>query len=65
MTGPAQGALHSARPVLFLALDQGLEFAQMVGVAQGVQHAVHGVVGLSVIVNHDAGDALQQAAAHG
>ena len=33
MTRPAQQALHLARPVLFLDLDQRLQFAQMVRVA--------------------------------
>ena len=65
VAGAAQQALHPARPVLLLDLDQGLEFAQVVGVAQGMPHALQGVVGLPVIVDDDAGDAVEQAAAPG
>jgi hypothetical protein len=35
------------------------------GVAQGVQHARHRVIGLPVIVDNDAGDIHQEAAALG
>jgi len=38
MTGSAQQGLHLARPILALDLDQRLEFTQVMGVAQGVQH---------------------------
>jgi hypothetical protein len=62
VAGAAQQALHPVRPVL---LDLDLEFAQVVGVAQGMHDAFHGVVGLPVVVDDDAGDALHQAAAPG
>jgi hypothetical protein len=39
VTGAAQQPLHLARPLLFLDLDESLQFAQMMGNAQGVQHA--------------------------
>ena len=65
MTGAAQQALHLARPVFLLDLDQRLEFAQVMGVAQGVQHALHRVVGLPVVMHDDADDVRQQAAALG
>src|SRR4051812_7892662 len=38
VAGAAQQALHPARPILLLDLDQRLEFPQMVRVAQRVQH---------------------------
>ena len=65
MTGAAQHPLHFARPVFFLDFDESLQFAQVMGVAQGVQHARHRVVGLPVIVDDDAGDIHQEAAALG
>ena len=65
VTGAAQQPLHLARPVFLLDLDQRLQFAQMMGVAQGMQHAWHRVVGLPVIVHDDADDIRQQAAALG
>ena len=48
VTRAAQQSLHFARPRLFLDLDESLQFAQMMGIAQGVQHALHRVVGLPV-----------------
>ena len=39
MAGAPQQPLHPARPVLPLDLDQGLQFAQMVRVAQRMPHA--------------------------
>ena len=65
MTGAAQEPLHFARPLLFLDLDERLQLAHVMGVAQGVQHARHGVIGLPVIVDDDAGDIRQKAAALG
>ena len=44
VTRAAQQSLHFARPRLFLDLDESLQFAQMMGIAQGVQHALHRVV---------------------
>jgi hypothetical protein len=37
----------------------------MMSIAQGVQHALHRVIGLPVIVNDDAGDIRQETAAPG
>ena len=65
VTGAAQEPLHFARPLLFLDLDERLQLAQVMGVAQGVQRARHGVIGLPVIVDNDAGDIRQKAAALG
>ena len=65
VTGAAQEPLHFARPLLFLDLDERLQLAHVMGVAQGVQHARHGVIGLPVIVDDDAGDIRQKAAALG
>ena len=58
----AQQALHLACPVLFLDLDQRLQFPQMVRIAQRVQHAGHRVVRLPVVMHDNAGDLRQQAA---
>ena len=41
VTGAPQYPLHFARPVFFLDFDESLQFAQVMGVAQGVQHARH------------------------
>ena len=38
VTGAAQQPLHLARTLLFLDLDESLQFTQMMGIAQGVQH---------------------------
>ena len=38
VTGAPQYLLHFARPVFFLDFDESLQFAQVMGVAQGVQH---------------------------
>ena len=54
MTGAAQQALHPARPLFLLDVDQRLEFAQVMGVAQGMQHPFHRVVGLPVVMHDDA-----------
>jgi hypothetical protein len=58
-------ARRSRRRIRVLLVDLDLEFAQVVGVAQGMPHALQGVVGLPVIVDDDAGDAVEQAAAPG
>src|SRR5215213_8065264 len=63
MAGAAQQALHPARPVLLLDLDQRLEFPQVVRVAQRMQYACQRVVRLPVVMHDDAGDIRQQAAA--
>ena len=65
MAGPAQQPLHPARPVLLLDLDQRLQFAQMVRVAQRMQHAFQRVVGMPMVVHDDAAEVGQQAAAPG
>ena len=65
VTGASQEPLHFARPILFLDLDESLQLAQVMGVAQGVQHAWHRVIGLPVIMDDDAGDIRQKAAALG
>ena len=49
VTGAAQQPLHFARPLFFLDFDESLKFAQVMGIAQGVQHALHCVIGLPVI----------------
>ena len=54
VTGAAQQLLHLARPVFLFDLDQGLEFTQVMGVAQGMRHARHRVIGLPVVMQaHD------------
>ena len=65
VTGAAQQPLHLARPLFFLDFDESLELAQVMGIAQGMQHALHRVIGLPVIVNDDAGDIRQETAALG
>jgi len=39
MTGAAQQPLHFARPVFLLDFHESLQFAQVMNIAQGVQHA--------------------------
>src|SRR5262245_21089858 len=63
MTGSPQQDLHLARPIFLIDFDQRLQFSQMMGVAQGMEHALHRVVGLPVIVHRDANDAVPHAAA--
>ena len=62
VTGPAQQALHLARPVLFFDLNQRLKFAQVVRVAQCVQNAFQRVVRFPMIVDDDAQDVFHKAA---
>jgi len=50
VTTAAQQLLHLARPVFLLDVDQGLEFAQVMGVAQGMTHVRHRVIGLPVVM---------------
>ena len=50
------------RPVFLLDLHQRLQLAQMVRVAQRVQHTGHRVVGLPVVMHDNAGDLRQQTA---
>ena len=56
MTGAAQQALHLARPIFFLDFDQRLQFAQVMGIAKRMQHALHRIVWLPVIVNDNSDD---------
>jgi hypothetical protein len=63
VAGPAQQPLHPPRPVFLLDLDQRLQFAQVVGVAQRVQHALQRVVRMPVVVHDNARNVRQQAAA--
>ncbi len=63
MAGTPQQVLHTVRPLLLLDLDQRLQFAQMVGIAQCVHHTVQGVAGLPVAVHDHAREVCQQAAA--
>src|SRR5450756_1029388 len=65
VTGTPQQPLHLARPVFPLDFDESLQFTKMMSVTQGVQHALHCVVGLPVVVDDNAGDIRQQAAALG
>ena len=65
VTGAAQQPLHLARPLFFLDFDESLQFAQVMRIAQGVQHAFHRVIGLPVIVNDDADNIRQETAALG
>ena len=65
VAGATQQALHLARPILFLDFDQRLQFAQVVGVAKRMRHALHRIVGLPVIVDDDADDIGQHLAALG
>src|SRR4051794_13779614 len=65
MTGAAEQALHPARPFFLLDVDQRLEFAPVMGVAQGMQHPFHLVVGFPVVMHDDAHNVRQQAAALG
>jgi hypothetical protein len=41
VTGAAQQSLHLARPLFFLDFDECLQFAQMMSIAQGVQHTFY------------------------
>jgi hypothetical protein len=41
VTGAAQQPLHLARPLFFLDFDERLQFAQMMSIAQGVQHTFY------------------------
>jgi hypothetical protein len=50
VTGAAQQPLHLARPRFFLDFDESLQFAQMMSIAQGMQHAFYRVIGLPMIV---------------
>ena len=62
VAGATQQALHLARPIFSLDLDQRLQFAQMMGVAQRVQHTFQSEVGLPVVVHDNTDDMRQQAA---
>jgi hypothetical protein len=50
----AQKLVHRAGPRLLLDLDERLEFAQVVGIAQGVLSTAQGVVWSEMIVHDDA-----------
>ena len=65
VTGAAQQPLHLARPLFFLDFDERLQFAQMMSIAQGVQHTFHRVVWLPMIVNDNSDDIRQETAALG
>ena len=63
MAGLAQQALHLARPIFLLDVEQRLQFAQVVCVAQCMQHTGQLVVRLPVVVDDNAADTGHQAAA--
>ncbi len=65
VAGALQQALHVARPVLLFDVDQRLQLAQVVRIAERVQHAGQRVVRLPMIMHDDAGETGQQAAAFG
>ena len=50
VTGATQQPLHLARPFFFLDFDERLQFAQMMSIAQGVQHTFYRVIWLPMIV---------------
>jgi hypothetical protein len=52
-------------PFLLFNFHEGFEFAQMVSVAQSMQHVGHQVVWFPVVMHGDAAHAGQQAAALG
>ena len=62
MPSPAQQALHLARPVFFLDLNQRLEFTQVMRIAQRVQHALQGIIRPPVVMDDNADDVVRQAA---
>jgi hypothetical protein len=49
-------ALHPTRPVLLLDLHQRLQLPQVVRVAQGMQHALQGVVRLPMVMYDNTAD---------
>ena len=56
-------AVHALCPVFLLDVDQGLEFAQVMGVAGAVAHALEGEVGGVIVVDEDAFEVLFDIAA--
>ena len=58
----AEQIAHGLRPGLFVDLDQRLELAQMMGVAEGVSDAGQSVIRLEMVVH---GDAARQSFRHG
>jgi hypothetical protein len=65
MAGAAEQNLHLPRPVLVFDLDQRLQFAQVMSVAQCVHHVLYGVAGLPVVMNHNAAHPVQHVAPAG
>ena len=65
VTGAAQQPLHLARPLFFLDFDERLQFAQMMSIAQGVQHTFYRVIWLPMIVNDNSDDIRQETATLG
>src|SRR5271156_446002 len=63
VTGAAQQPLHLARPLFFLDFDERLQFAQMMSIAQGVQHTFYRVIWLPMIVNDNSDDIRQETSA--
>ena len=51
-------AVHALCPVFLLDVDQGLEFAQVMGVAGAVAHALEGEVGGVIVMDEDAFEVL-------
>jgi hypothetical protein len=68
VTGATQQRLHLARPIFLLDVDQRFQLAQMMRIAQSVQHIGHRVIRLPMIMHDDAADlhdVAQQGAAFG
>ena len=63
--GAFEEAVDAGCPVLFLDLDQGLEFTQVMGVAGPVAHALQSEVGRVVVMDDDAAERLIDMAAPG
>ena len=53
-------AVHALCPVFLLDVDQGLEFAQVMGVAGAVAHALEGEVGGVIVMDEDAFEVHRQ-----
>ena len=57
--------MHGGCPAFLLDLDQGLELAQVMGVARAVAHPLEGEVGGVIVMDDDALELLVEMAAPG
>ena len=65
MAGQLEEAEHCDGPAFLLDFDQGLQFPEMMSIAQGMRDAGQAEIGLPVVMDEDADQSADDVAAAG